>query len=642
MKFSTAPSSSKRSPQTRLLAGLLFCLLTGLLASPPGAARQAAAAPPAQAVPAALAVDFWEGQPLPPALLGQTLDTYNSAVYESGANPQLSVAVARSLRGPAAGLYGEFFSWIDPLGLDDPRRRLDPAAGEPPPGYAGCPSPPPPAVNESANLLGTLDFLRLNSDRQAAPLFVVNARGLANWFAWPDPQQNPYITTDLAELQALAGDWVFYTQYVLRRFDQSRPPSESSSDPLERRAARLLARLRWQNCGGSNPRALLPAPGESALPAALDWEIGNEPNYPLAGFSLSPQEYARRYQALAARIVAEDRSLHGGNRSLRLGPVLMAPDAGDDQKFAPYMQALLAQFPDPAQRPIDFISYHPYTILYGYWSYAAQTGEWFTVRRDAAGELARLPDDAAAWEADPQVGQEFLRRRLSGLYGQHAAWAETIRAYGAPRLVASEWNPSSWQSTFFLKWRAKSMAQALGVLETVFSFARLGVEQAHYYIYPSVNGDTQQPVYQTFEFLQAHLGDRLLGWAGGDQDNWRAYITRDSQTGELLLWGLNWGATPQTIDFQVQNLPTCLVYRNDGSLYELAAPSLLHGALDEPGAPPLPAALSVQTRPAPSGDFLGQAQVALELQPNSWAAYPLQQAGYQRQCLLGLYEARLP
>jgi hypothetical protein len=50
----------------------------------------------------------------------------------------------------------------------------------------------------------------------------------------------------------------------------------------------------------------------------------------------------------------------------------------------------------------------------------------------------------------------------------------------------------------------------------------------------------------------------------------------------------------------------------------------------------------VQTRPAPSGDFLGQAQVALELQPNSWAAYPLQQAGYQRQCLLGLYEARLP
>ena len=82
-------------------------------------------------------------------------------------------------------------------------------------------------------------------------------------------------------------------------------------------------------------------------------------------------------------------------------------------------------------------------------------------------------------------------------------------------------------------------------METIFSFARLGIEQAHYYIYPSVDGDTQQPTYQTFQFLEAHLGDRLLGWAGAEGDEWRAYITRDSQSGVLMLWALNWARRPR-------------------------------------------------------------------------------------------------
>ena len=249
----------------------MVCILLGVILAvlPGGDARARAEAPLAGMrlapfpAPVQVSADFWQGRPLPGALLGQTLDTFTWAIAEQGTQSQLAVEVARGLRGPAAGLVGEFYSWVDPLGLDDPRRRLNPAESTIDPQYAGCPSPPPQKMNEMTNLLGTLDFLRLNREHSSLPLFVVNSRGLANWFTWPEPEDNPYVTTDQAEIQALAADWVFYTQYVVRRFDQAHPPSASSSDPLEQRAAALLARLRWESCGGSRPGDLLPAAGEA-------------------------------------------------------------------------------------------------------------------------------------------------------------------------------------------------------------------------------------------------------------------------------------------------------------------------------------------------------------------------------------------
>ena len=107
-----------------------------------------------------------------------------------------------------------------------------------------------------------------------------------------------------------------------------------------------------------------------------------------------------------------------------------------------------------------------------------------------------------------------------------------------------------------------SMAQALGIAETVFSFAELGISKANYLIYPSATDpsaywsptNTGLPAYQTFVALRDHMGDTLVSsWYGNGIDaahssnsSVRLYVTKNSLTGEVDLWGLNFSNSSNT------------------------------------------------------------------------------------------------
>ena len=104
------------------------------------------------------------------------------------------------------------------------------------------------------------------------------------------------------------------------------------------------------------------------------------------------------------------------------------------------------------------------------------------------------------------------------------------------------------------------MAQALGIAETAFSFAELGISSAMYYIYPSSTDPSSKtwnndlPACKTFAALRDHMGDTLVSsWYGNGIDaahssnsSVRLYVTKDSSTGEVDLWGLNFSNSTNT------------------------------------------------------------------------------------------------
>ena len=76
-----------------------------------------------------------------------------------------------------------------------------------------------------------------------------------------------------------------------------------------------------------------------------------------------------------------------------------------------------------------------------------------------------------------------------------------------------------------------------------------------YWIWPTHRFyGTEYPVFKAYQKLRDHLGDTLLSvYASGDT---RLYTTRDSKTGELAVWALNFAnQTSATVQLQFHNLP---------------------------------------------------------------------------------------
>jgi hypothetical protein len=98
------------------------------------------------------------------------------------------------------------------------------------------------------------------------------------------------------------------------------------------------------------------------------------------------------------------------------------------------------------------------------------------------------------------------------------------------------------------------MAHALGSVETVFSFARLGLKAAHYWIWPAHRFDgTEYPVYKAFEKLRDDMGDTIVSTYTATDT--RVYTTRDSKTGQLAVWGLNFNNdSDSTLNLSLQGL----------------------------------------------------------------------------------------
>lgn len=345
-------------------------------------------------------------------------------------------------------------------------------------GHTGTPGPDEPT---------TLMWMRRVRDHQpATPIITVNCRGTG-------PLESSgycrfyYSDTTLPPLVTLAADWVRYVNFIL--------PAYREGDALPPAHQAVLDSINWYG------RPKLLTPGEATTPPVAYWEIGNEPELAqpscTAGapmFSLTSAEYVSRYKSLTEAMRSVDPTI-------KVGPCTI------DE---PYSLALMS---DPAAR-VDFVSYHQYGPLYWY---------------------AKAYGDTAA------SAESGLRSMKQSQMGRYTDVRNNIASAGrdpdAIPLIISEWNPSSWE--WETKSQARRMAHALGVAETVFTFAELQLLAAQYWSFPTVGVDTTEaPGYRVFQMLRQHLGDTLVS-SYSDGLNFRLYVTRDSATDDLAVWALN-------------------------------------------------------------------------------------------------------
>ena len=547
---------------------------------------------------AVINVSYLGGLPIHSGLVGTSLEVPTTHYLATGSKGQANMAASSSVRGPSGGLFSQIYDWRDPLGQADDRRT----------DTAGF---------QWTSVLSTLNFLRMSRDHANQPVIVVNSNGISERYSWPVKRSdNPYITKDTAEMAKLAADWLFYTNFVVQTFDRSQPPDPASQDEQEAQSAVLIAALHWFNVNGDGVQATLPLAGES-VPSVRHWEIGNEPNFNIGGLSSDPEEFAARYAEIADALAATQSAIDP-NVAIELGPALMNLQSPDPYATSAYVKAILA-----TGAQLDFVAYHPYTLLFGPWY--SDDNHFHTVG---------FPDFARDFGATELA---LLRSNLNNIYVEQAGYANEIRQDlpAEISLSASEWNPSRSESSFHLLWRTKSVANSLAVMETLFSFARLEIGPAHYQTNPAVENDTATPLYATFRYLRENLRGRLLASldsVAGQPVNFRVYVSTGKANAAghepVRIWVLNWDEIPHQFEINLSDLPTDYLPAQRCSLI---GPSLLHGSLQDsgrPSSPELDQAIQVGCSPAiqPLGSPKSAGtsrQLNIEAAANGWTVYTL-------------------
>lgn len=351
----------------------------------------------------------------------------------------------------------------------------------------------------------TLQFLRYSRDFQAELWLGANIRGIVE----PDPNGGfRYFDTNTTTLAAMAAEWVRYVNHIVPTYRQGDTISDSSD-------AAILNSLTWSSDFPGDAFDTLLAPGEAEVPLVQYWEIGNEPTIGVGSFSvnnsytLNPAEYHTRYAAVANAIKTE-------NPLVKVGPTLVHAGREDE-----HLRILL----NDNSLPVDFITYHPY-------------------------EKMGLLDDPA--EITLHLGS-IHSHQMQFLNEIKQIVAESGRDTNAMEYAATEVNVSNWDTND--SDREARMAHALGTVETIFSHARLGLVASHYWIWPTHRWDgTEYPVFKAYQKLRDHLGDTLLSvYAFRDV---RVYVTRDSRTGEIAVWGLNFSEQDSTtVQLNLADLP---------------------------------------------------------------------------------------
>jgi hypothetical protein len=340
----------------------------------------------------------------------------------------------------------------------------------------------------------TLGFLREARDHNSQPLFTANTRGIGTGAG----SDFIYTNKDPAMLAAMASDWVRYTNYILQHNSVENQPTGSD--------LAILHSLSW----GANPALLTNAEIASSgrTPTVNCWEIGNEPDVnirsSLPSTTLSAADYLSRYKTISAAMLATDGTIH-------VGPCVDLPDAP--------LAAILGD--NTAQ--VDFISYHPYGPLNQYTT-----------------------------SAQMEAGLQSIKQFQTGIRSQVVAQlAAANRDVNTP-LIASEWNPMSYMNQNTAK--INSMAQALGVAETCFTFAELGMEASTYWLNPGGNVNLNLPAYKMFRGLQDHMGDTLV-FSTSPSTSTRLYVIKNSKTNQYVLWGLNFSnSTDATLNINLSSL----------------------------------------------------------------------------------------
>lgn len=368
-------------------------------------------------------------------------------------------------------------------------------------GHTGVPGP---------NELTTLQWLRLARDYQSQPVITVNSRGVGPLNASGNCRFY-YSDTSDETLIKLAADWVRYVNHILPNYRQG------DILPVEDQA--ILDSLNWQG------RPKLLSQGEAPTPRVDYWEIGNEPELGLpycnnSGSPVvahSPQEYARLYNVIS-------QAMLGVDQNIKIGPCIthVAPGATH-----PWLDAVLVDH----NLPVHFIAYHPYGPLY----YSAMTHG----------------DSPSSAERGLRDVRRFLKRDFDGA-------TERVLASGRNKnnieFLATEWNVSHWRWINSVQIRRQS--HALGVAETLLTFAQQGIRHAHFWMFPSISDGTETPGFKMFQKAHELWGDWFIG-SYDDGHNLRIYSTWNSATQEHVLWVLNFSESfDKTADILIPNIGT--------------------------------------------------------------------------------------
>lgn len=412
------------------------------------------------------------------AAADQTLDRHDNS-DQTGNIPVVTTAAGSALRGVSGGLNADIYNWKT--------RNAQPRPT-------------------------TLEFMRWARDYNETLFVTANIRGLTVPDATSPTTHRMYYTTDTATLAGLAADWVRYTNHIVQTYHQGDTITDS-------RDAAILASLTWSSSyvneyGTADNFTTLTAASESPVPPVKYWEIGNEPLISLANaykvtnaYTFSGTtgnstytDYVNRYIALTTAMVAEDPTI-------KVGPCLVNARSGGN---ADILTALLQ-----SGARIDFISYHPY------------------------GSMGDYPN-SPLWQ----------QAYLSGVYSEQAIFLQDIKDLVATyrpaqaasmEYVASETNVSDYPTNN--QFQEGTMAHALGSVESVMSWGQLGLKAAHYWIWiaactTQLNDWNRYPITMAFEKMRDRLGDRLLG-SFMSNDKVHAYAVRNSTTGEVCVWAMN-------------------------------------------------------------------------------------------------------
>jgi hypothetical protein len=434
------------------------------------------------------------GTPFSRGVRGQAIPSINQFRPPATIGTQMSLDIARgsSIRGVAGGLEADFYDW---------RNRS----------------------NDQQST--TLEYLRFARDYNAELVITANIRGLAE----PDPttpatDDRRFYDTSIETLTTMAADWVRYTNIIAQKYRQGDTIADQHNKAV-------VDSLIWST-GPTDTHDTLPTRTEAKLPKVKYWEIGNEPrvgltssyNFTNSYTFLTPEhpvdsthkyDFRERYASLTSAMRAVDPTI-------KVGPAMQWLNAVTEQEI---LNSILVRQADNSYLPVDFIGYHPYQTLY----------------------------------SDTTVSG--INSRLRDIYTTHASRVANIRSMIAAsgrdpssvELIASETNVSNHTSNGTVY--EAQMAHALGTVEEVFSFARLGIHAANYWLWPGDPYDyTKQPVYKAYEGLRDHMGDTLLS-VYSDNDT-RLYTTRDSATHEIDLWGLNFSNSDDaSLQLALANLP---------------------------------------------------------------------------------------
>jgi len=350
----------------------------------------------------------------------------------------------------------------------------------------------------------TLQFLQYARDHQAVPLITANVFG-GGYRNWSDPNYPGVFVCQTVNPDGLAADWVRFTNFILQNYRQGDEGNLTGDD------LRIYNSItNW----GEKPKLLISS--EGSVPKVQYWEIGNEPQVPgyydfLTNHYLSPTDYRDHYKLIAAAMKAVDPTL-------KFGPCLITP--GDPNGSGQWLTPLAA---DPAVQ-LDFIGYHPY--------YGAIKNYW----------------------GNPEGMTNTLRDCKAYMNSKTAGIRSILAPYGRSNceLIASEWDPVNWDAPGYMQ---SSMANAIGVVETCFTFAEDGVLAGTFW----ANPHDMVGVKAAFTAMVSYMGDVLITTStqmGYDPSNanFRIYVTRRSaDQNTIMIWGLNFDdAQPVTVNLGLE------------------------------------------------------------------------------------------